>query len=46
MSHQGLGEFEQMVLLAIVHLEGEVYGSSANSSGEIGPDQSVRPRIT
>jgi len=26
MSHQGLGEFEQMVLLAIVHLEGEAYG--------------------
>ena len=26
MSHQGLGEFEQMVLLAILHLEGEVYG--------------------
>ena len=23
---QGLGEFEQMVLLAILHLEGEVYG--------------------
>ncbi len=26
MSHKGLGEFEQMVLLAILHLEGEVYG--------------------
>jgi len=26
MSHQGLGEFEQMVLLAILQLEGEVYG--------------------
>jgi PadR family transcriptional regulator, regulatory protein PadR len=26
MSHQGLGEFEQMVLLAIVQLEGDVYG--------------------
>src|SRR5688500_8465916 len=26
MSHQGLGEFEQMVLLAIVHLQGEAYG--------------------
>jgi len=26
MSHQGLGEFEQMVLLAVLHLEGEVYG--------------------
>ena len=26
MSHQGLGEFEQMVLLAIVHLGGESYG--------------------
>ncbi len=26
MSHQGLGEFEQMVLLAILHLKGEVYG--------------------
>jgi len=26
MSHQGLGEFEQMVLLAIVHLRGEAYG--------------------
>lgn len=25
-AHQGLGEFEQMVLLAILHLEGEVYG--------------------
>jgi DNA-binding PadR family transcriptional regulator len=25
-SHQGLGEFEQMVLLAIVRLRGEVYG--------------------
>ncbi|MDX1494231.1 MAG: PadR family transcriptional regulator [Longimicrobiales bacterium] len=23
---QGLGEFEQMVLLAILHLDGEVYG--------------------
>lgn len=26
MSHQGLGEFEQMVLLAILHLDGDVYG--------------------
>src|SRR5919206_198804 len=26
MSHQGLGEFEQLVLLAIVHLKGEAYG--------------------
>ena len=26
MSHQGLGEFEQMVLLAIMHLKGDVYG--------------------
>ena len=26
MSYQGLGEFEQMVLLAIAHLEGEAYG--------------------
>ena len=26
MSHKGLGEFEQMVLLAIVHLQGEAYG--------------------
>ena len=26
MTHQGLGEFEQMVLLAIVHLQGEAYG--------------------
>ncbi|MFW6039894.1 MAG: PadR family transcriptional regulator [Gemmatimonadota bacterium] len=26
MANRGLGEFEQMVLLAIVHLEGEVYG--------------------
>ena len=26
MTHQGLGEFEQMVLLAIVHLRGETYG--------------------
>jgi PadR family transcriptional regulator PadR len=25
-THQGLGEFEQMVLLAILHLDGEVYG--------------------
>jgi PadR family transcriptional regulator, regulatory protein PadR len=25
MSHQGLGEFEQMVLVAIVHLRGETY---------------------
>jgi DNA-binding PadR family transcriptional regulator len=25
-SHQGLGDFEQMVLLAILHLRGEVYG--------------------
>jgi PadR family transcriptional regulator, regulatory protein PadR len=27
MTHQGLGEFEQMVLLAIVHLRGEAYGT-------------------
>ena len=26
MTHQGLGEFEQMVLLAIAHLDGEAYG--------------------
>ena len=26
MSHQGLGDFEQMVLLAILQLGGEVYG--------------------
>ncbi len=26
MAHQGLGEFEQMVLLAIVRLRGDVYG--------------------
>ena len=26
MAHQGLGEFEQMVLLAIVQLTGDVYG--------------------
>ena len=26
MSHQGLGDFEQMVLLAILQLRGEVYG--------------------
>lgn len=26
MSHQGLGDFEQMVLLAILQLDGEVYG--------------------
>lgn len=26
MSHQGLGEFEQMVLLAILQVKGEVYG--------------------
>jgi PadR family transcriptional regulator len=26
MTHQGLGEFEQMVLLAIVHLQGKAYG--------------------
>ena len=26
MTHHGLGEFEQMVLLAIVHLRGEAYG--------------------
>ena len=26
MAHQGLGEFEQMVLLAILHLDGDVYG--------------------
>jgi PadR family transcriptional regulator, regulatory protein PadR len=25
MSHQGLGEFEQMVLLAVAHLAGEAY---------------------
>jgi PadR family transcriptional regulator, regulatory protein PadR len=25
-SHHGLGDFEQMVLLAILHLRGEVYG--------------------
>src|ERR671920_386792 len=27
MPHQGLGEFEQLVLLAIVHLRGEAYGT-------------------
>ena len=26
MTHQVLGEFEQMVLLAVVHLQGEAYG--------------------
>lgn len=26
MKHQGLGEFEQVVLLAILQLEGDVYG--------------------
>ena len=26
MTHQGLGEFEQVVLLAILQLKGEVYG--------------------
>lgn len=26
MGHQGLGEFEQMVLLAIMQLDGDVYG--------------------
>jgi DNA-binding PadR family transcriptional regulator len=26
MPHQGLGDFEQMVLLAILRLDGEVYG--------------------
>lgn len=26
MSHQGLGDFEQMVLLAMLHLSGDVYG--------------------
>ena len=26
MSHQALGEFEQMVLLAVLHLGGDVYG--------------------
>ena len=26
MTHSGLGEFEQMVLLAIAHLRGEAYG--------------------
>ena len=26
MTRQGLGEFEQMVLLAIAHMEGEAYG--------------------
>ena len=26
MTHQALGEFEQLVLLAIVHLQGEAYG--------------------
>jgi DNA-binding PadR family transcriptional regulator len=25
-SHQGLGDFEQMVLLAMLHLSGDVYG--------------------
>ena len=28
MTSQGLGEFEQMVLLAIVQLQGEAYGSA------------------
>ena len=27
MTHQGLGEFEQLVLLAVVHLRGEAYGT-------------------
>lgn len=27
MTHHGLGEFEQLVLLAIVHLRGEAYGT-------------------
>ena len=27
MTHQGLGEFEQMVLLAIAHLRGEAYAT-------------------
>jgi PadR family transcriptional regulator len=26
MTHRGLGEFEQMILLAILQLDGEVYG--------------------
>ena len=26
MTHQGLGEFEQLVLLAIAHLRGQAYG--------------------
>src|SRR6476620_12425214 len=26
MSHQGLGEFEKLVLLAIAHLDGDAYG--------------------
>lgn len=26
MAHHGLGEFEQMVLLAILHVKGDVYG--------------------
>jgi DNA-binding PadR family transcriptional regulator len=26
MTHQGLGEFEQLVLLAVLHLGGEAYG--------------------
>lgn len=26
MTHSGIGEFEQMVLLAIAHLQGEAYG--------------------
>lgn len=26
MTHQGLGAFEQLVLLAIVHLRGDAYG--------------------
>ena len=26
MTHKALGEFEQLVLLAILHLDGEVYG--------------------
>jgi PadR family transcriptional regulator, regulatory protein PadR len=28
MTHQGLGEFEQMVLLAIAHRHGDAYGTS------------------
>ena len=27
MTHQGLGEFEQMVLLALAHLGGDAYGT-------------------